>query len=412
MGTLKVLLLLVVQAVLAITLFVDVTTAGKTCEVASKGNSGDDTDAILSAFKSCGQNGRIVFGNQVYYVKRVMNTTGLRNVQIELRGKILARINHCLFADTTYWLEQSQPIGYQNMSTVWWLGGDNITFDGFGTGTIDGNGQVWYDLVKGYSNYPRRPMGLTIVNTTNSIFRGLRFVQSQMWTMTILRSQNVLLTDIFVNSTSRSRSPARNTDGADTLFVNNITFRGWKVINGDDGISLKANSSNVLIEDCDFYGLGFALGSIGQYKGIFEHIENVTVRGIRYFGTQWPAYIKTWTGVAKGYPPNGGGGGFGFSNVTVTRAYGAFQIGQCTHFRDGGQDGDCDTSRFQIRDIRVSDIKGTITKDSVASLKCSASAPCSGLSFSNISLKRESGASIQKYSCANVVDPKGFNCGL
>ena len=46
------------------------------------------------------------------------------------------------------------PIGYQNQSTVWYLGGDNITFEGFGTGTFDGNGQAWYDFVKGTSNYP------------------------------------------------------------------------------------------------------------------------------------------------------------------------------------------------------------------------------------------------------------------
>ena len=47
------------------------------------------------------------------------------------------------------------PIGYQNQSTVWYLGGDNIIFDGHGTGTFDGNGQVWYDFVNGISNYPR-----------------------------------------------------------------------------------------------------------------------------------------------------------------------------------------------------------------------------------------------------------------
>jgi len=249
--------------------------------------------------------------------------------------------------------------------------------------------------------------------------------------MTILRSQSVLLTDIYVNSTSHSRSPSRNTDGADTMFADNITFRRWTVINGDDGIALKANSSNVVIEDCEFHGLGFALGSIGQYRGVFEHIENVAVKGLRYYGTQWPVYIKTWTGVSKGVPPNGGGGGLGckssgseeylanivdirnitISNVMMTRAQGAFQINQCTHFRNGGQAGDCDTSRFQIRDVQVSDIKGTITKDSVASLKCSPKAPCPGLSFSNINIKKASGGAVQKYSCSNVVNPKGFNCG-
>lgn len=59
--------------------------------------------------------------------------------------------------------------------------------------------------------------------------------------------------------------PREQTDGADTIYVNNITFRNWVVDNGDDSISLKANSTNVLIESCDFYtGLGFAIGSMMQ----------------------------------------------------------------------------------------------------------------------------------------------------
>ncbi len=73
------------------------------------------------------------------------------------------------------------PIGYQNQSTAWFLGGTNIKFDGFGKGTLDGNGQVWYDLVNGQSNYPHRPHQITIWKTRDSVFQGLRFVQSQMW---------------------------------------------------------------------------------------------------------------------------------------------------------------------------------------------------------------------------------------
>lgn len=89
------------------------------------------------------------------------------------------------------------PVGYQNQSTVWFLGGKNLKVNGHGTGTLDGNGQTWYNLVKGESNYPRklysirnritanvcpgRPMGLTIWDAEDSTFTGLTFLQSQMW---------------------------------------------------------------------------------------------------------------------------------------------------------------------------------------------------------------------------------------
>lgn len=72
-------------------------------------------------------------------------------------------------------------VGYQNQSTVWFLGGNLIQFNGFGNGTLNGNGPTWYAAVGGTSNYPRRPMAITIWETTNSVFSGLRFINSQMW---------------------------------------------------------------------------------------------------------------------------------------------------------------------------------------------------------------------------------------
>ena len=155
-------------------------------------------------------------------------------------------------------------------------------------------------------------MGLTIWKSHNSTFEGLRFVQSQMWTMAIMYSENVLLQDIYVNSTSLNKSPARNTDGADVLYSKNVTMRRWEVDNGDDAIALKGNSTGILIEDCVFRtGQGFALGSIGQYADRFEVIEDVVVRDIKCIETKYAAYVKTWTGEQSGYPPNGGGGGKG-----------------------------------------------------------------------------------------------------
>lgn len=54
--------------------------------------------------------------------------------------------------------------------------------------------------------------------------------------MTVAHSEDVLLEDIYVSSRSNNSNPARNTDGADTLASNRITFRGWDIDNGDDSI--------------------------------------------------------------------------------------------------------------------------------------------------------------------------------
>ncbi|ETS81570.1 hypothetical protein PFICI_06572 [Pestalotiopsis fici W106-1] len=333
-----------------------------TCTIEANGDGSDDAPAIRDAFTECQSNARIVFQNTTYYINSPLNTTTLSNVDIDIYGYLLWS------NDTSYWLDHSMPIGYQNQSTVWFLGGQNINVNGYGSGTFDGNGQVWYDLVKGESNYPKRPMGLTIWGASDSSFKRLNFVQSQMWTMTIIHSNNVLMEDIYVNSTSHSGNPARNTDGLDTLFSDNIVLRRWLVDNGDDAISLKANSTNVLLEDSVFRrGQGFALGSIGQYVGAFETIENVTVRNVSMINTNFAVNVKTWTGDRVNYPPNGGGGGLGYlKNVTIqdltlnrVRSF-AVNVGQCTSYSGGSPD--CNSSLFHIGNITFDNITGDIAE--------------------------------------------------
>ena len=75
---------------------------------------------------------------------------------------------------------------------------------------------------------------------------------------------------------------------------------------GDDAVAPKANTSNLLIQDSHFHDtIGVAIGSIGQYPGVYEFIENVTAERIICDGCAHAGYVKTWTGVEKGVPPNG-----------------------------------------------------------------------------------------------------------
>lgn len=83
--------------------------------------------------------------------------------------------------------------------------------------------------------------------------------------------------------------------------------------NGDDAISPKANSTNILVTNSTFNtGSGIVLGSIGQYDRVYEIIEVFTATDSVCNDTTHAAYMKTWTGQQVGYPPNGGGGGLGY----------------------------------------------------------------------------------------------------
>ncbi|CEJ54908.1 hypothetical protein PMG11_01195 [Penicillium brasilianum] len=345
-----------------------------------------------------------------YHINSVLNTTGLKDCEIDFRGTLLWSTN------VSYWLNHSLPVGYQNQSTAWVFGGKNIRFDGHGYGTFDGNGQTWYNACGSVSNYPGRPHALTVTGTSNSEFTGIRFVQSQMWTLSIIHTQNTLFDNIYVNSTSVHAS-SRNTDGADTIYSSHITFRNWEVDNGDDNISIKANSTDILIEDSLFHrGLGIAIGSIGQYKDAYETVQRVRVRNITYSKTLHAVYFKTWTGEQVNYPPNGGAGGLGvasdmiFEDLKATALRGpAIAISQCTTF--SGTAGNCTSSKFQLRDLSFRNLIGTTTSEDVASLQCSVVKPCENISITGVDLVvSANGTLADEYLCGNVEDTHGFNC--
>jgi len=95
----------------------------KTCSVPALHNpQGDDSPAILAAFDECKHDGHIVFENTTYYIGSVMNTTGLKDVDIEVKGTLLWSTN------IDYWLKNSLFFGFQNQSSAWHLGGDGIHF--------------------------------------------------------------------------------------------------------------------------------------------------------------------------------------------------------------------------------------------------------------------------------------------
>ncbi|OLN81876.1 Alpha-L-rhamnosidase rgxB 3, partial [Colletotrichum chlorophyti] len=151
----------------------------KTCTVPASGtNATDDAPAILEAFEECGRGGKVVFEPTTYYVNSALNVTWLEDVDIDLQGTLLWSTN------ISYWLANSLNVGYQNQSTAFILGGNNVRINGYGKGTFDGNGDYWYEWIRqqeNTSNYPGRPHALTFNGLTNSVVRGVNFLRSQMW---------------------------------------------------------------------------------------------------------------------------------------------------------------------------------------------------------------------------------------
>lgn len=255
--------------------------------------------------------------------------------------------------------------------------------------------------------------------------------------MTVIRRVSTIPHIDQVTIYASNLTSTENTDGANTIYSNNITFTNWEVVNGDDSISTKANSTDITIANSKFTsGLGIAIGSIGQYNGAFETVKGLKISNITYDKTTHAVYFKTWTGDQVGYPPNGGGGGLGCTfhilisnpcddlnpnlrtdasdivatNLKTNNLKGApFTISQCTTF--SGASGNCTNSKFQIRDLVFTDISGTVDSAEVASFQCSAVAPCEDITIENVSLRIAGNTTLaDEYLCGNVEGAVGWNC--
>ena len=178
------------------------------------------------------------------------------------------------------------------------------------------------------------------------------------------------------------------------------------------------NFNNIRVVDSSFYGgLGSPSALSGRLNDVFEAVENITAENVLYNNTLHAFYVKTWTDDQNGYPPNGGGGGLGYasnmrlSNLKANGLRGAaFSISQCTRFAGAPGQGNCTNSQFQLRDIGIEGLTGTTWADRVASLQCSAVAPCTDVTLEGIDLRLKNGSEASSYLCGNVVDPKGWEC--
>lgn len=117
----------------------------KECTVYPYGGNRSDVSNILSAFKQCGSGGMIIFPEKEnYFIDQKLNPV-VNDVTIEWRGI------WTFSPDIDYWrLPQNHyPIAFQDHAASFVLTGDGINIDGYGTGGIFGNGDVWYTAEAG-----------------------------------------------------------------------------------------------------------------------------------------------------------------------------------------------------------------------------------------------------------------------
>ncbi|KAL1969794.1 hypothetical protein VTN77DRAFT_7303 [Rasamsonia byssochlamydoides] len=283
----------------------------KTCIIPAKGTGEDDSPAIIDAFTACGTNGHIIFQeNTTYHLNSVLQLHNLSHVQVDLLGTLLYS------TDVRYWIQHGSYYHFQNISIAMEFSGEYITIDGYGTGVIDGQGQVWYDLALGVGGLFGRPIPFSLRNAKHSIAQNFHIRQSGKWNFVIVESQNITVDNIRItaHSDDDQGNPGNlgNTDGFDTLYSDDVRISNSYVDAGDDCVSFKPGSTNIHVKNLTcVQTAGIAIGSLGQYQGVFDLVENITAEDVTLIHSRNGAYIKTYNGKSVYYPPQGGGNGTG-----------------------------------------------------------------------------------------------------
>lgn len=166
----------------------------------------------------------------------------------------------------------------------------NISIEGHGT--INGNGEFWWNAFKSKSLDLPRPYLISIENSQNITLKSVTLLNSPSWTIHPLECSGVLIDGVTV----RNPYDSPNTDGLDPESCENIKIVNCLFDVGDDCIAIKSGTEateikssckNIVISNCNMehgHG-GVVLGSemSGNINGVVINncTFNNTDRGIR-----------------------------------------------------------------------------------------------------------------------------------
>ncbi|OAS82512.1 MULTISPECIES: glycoside hydrolase family 28 protein [Metabacillus] len=173
---------------------------------------------------------------------------------------------------------------------------ENISVTGYGT--LDGNGQFWWDLFRKQENKYPRPKLVSFDTCKHVGIAGVKMVNSPSWTVNPICCEDVSIHNISILNPSHSP----NTDGIDPESCRNVRISDCHIDVGDDCIAIKAGTEdtskripceNITITNCTMihgHG-GVVLGS--EMSG---DIRNVTVSNCVFEGTDRGIRLKSRRG--------------------------------------------------------------------------------------------------------------------
>ncbi|PIA34610.1 hypothetical protein AQUCO_03700120v1 [Aquilegia coerulea] len=264
-------------------------------------------------------------------------------------------------------------------------------------GTIDGQGDVWWNMWRQRTLQFTRPNLVEFMNSKNIIISNVIFQNSPFWTLHPVYSSNVVIR--YVTILAPADSP--NTDGIDPDSSSHVCIEDSYISTGDDLVAVKSG--------WDEYGIKYGRKSYGitirrvtgssPFAGIAigsetsGGVENVLAEHINLFNMGLGIHVKT----------NIGRGGY-IKNITISDVY---MENARKGIKIAGDVGDHPDENYDpnalpvVHGVTMRNIWGekVLQPGSIQGLKNS---PFTGICFSNIHLHGVEGPATPLWKCSDV----------
>jgi polygalacturonase len=272
--------------------------APKVCNVREYGAKGDghskDTKAVQRAIDTCAAaktGGIVVVPDGTFVIAPIQLKSNI-DLHLEPAATLLGSPDMPDYPTVTFARHSTRQ------ALVSAVDAHNILISG--TGTIDGNGHIWWDYVQGVkeagvlgTDHPR-PMLVVFDHSSHIRMDDVTVQNSGFWQIVPYYSDDLVFHNIRILA---PKSP--NTDAIDPFSSSNILIDHVFSSVGDDNIAIKsgeinspgpdAPSRNITITDCTFEnGHGLSIGS-----EVAGGVQNVHAERIHFTGTDQGIRIKS-----------------------------------------------------------------------------------------------------------------------
>ncbi|KAF3456421.1 hypothetical protein FNV43_RR01071 [Rhamnella rubrinervis] len=274
---------------------------------------------------------------------------------------------------------------------------DQMTFNG--SGTIEGNGQKWWELPCKPHRGPNgstasgpcdSPAMIRFFMSSNLVVSGLTIQNSPQFHMKFDGCEGVLIDKLSISSPKLSP----NTDGIHIENTKSVGIYNSMISNGDDCISIGPGCYNVDIDAVTCGpSHGISIGSLGVHNSQ-ACVSNITVRNAVIKESDNGVRIKTWQGGM------GSVTGILFENIQMEDVMNCIIVDQYYCLSKACLN---ETSAVYVNDVTYRTIKGTYNvRTPPIHFACSDAVACTNITLSDVELLPYEGELLDDPFCWNA----------